>query len=445
MDTLIGQISEFAEAFRQKEMPERLMRISADLFTDSMGCMMAGLHEESTGRLLTYLRNKKKTDEIRDFRNELDAEEKALLYGFISHNFDFDNSSNIIGHNSAVLFPALFSMCDENPISGEAFLKAYVFGTEVSFAIAKKMIPGMNFRGFHITPVFGVIGAAAACAFVSGMRGEAFANAISIAISHCSGLMAQFGSDMKFYHCGMGASAAVRAVLLAQAGVIGKQDVLESKSGFFHAYYQMPEDINLYLGEQWNMLEESFLIKAYPCCSASHSAIYGMQQFLEETGISPEQILSIKVFVPEYTPHNLIYREPSNATEAKFSMYFAIANILKNREYDLRSFGPENLSSPELKKHMMKVEMTVSEEFPAFVEAEPCRLEIVCENGEYERKIPFGLGRTLDSPLDKEQLKKKFVMCAERHSANAEACFEELYDIRRVEEVHWDLQKGTIK
>ena len=65
-----------------------------------------------------------------------------------------------------MLFPAMLALSDETAVSGHDFIRAYLLGTEVSFKAASFMIPGMNFRGFHITPVFGVIGAAAACAWL---------------------------------------------------------------------------------------------------------------------------------------------------------------------------------------------------------------------------------------------------------------------------------------
>ena len=296
MSYFTEQICEFCKNYGEKELPLKMEDIAADLFADSMGCMKAGLYENSARSITKYLSAKKGTDveESERLLEKLDAEEKALFYGFVSHNFDFDNSSNIIGHNSAVLFPAMLALSDEMAVSGRDFIRAYLLGTEVSFKAASFMIPGMNFRGFHITPVFGVIGAAAACAWLLKLGEAEFVNAVSIAVSQCSGLMAQFGSMMKFCHCGLAASAAVRSVYMASAGVTGKPDVLEGKSGFFQAYYQPAAAKSMNLGEPWSMLRESFLIKAYPCCSASHSAIYGMQSFLRETGIDPRAVKSVK-------------------------------------------------------------------------------------------------------------------------------------------------------
>lgn len=447
MSYFTEQIYEFGKNYMGKELPQKMEDIAADLFADSMGCMKAGLYENSARSITKYLRAKKGLDaeEPERLLEMLDAEEKALFYGFISHSFDFDNSSNIIGHNSAVLFPALLSLSDVTKVSGRDFIRAYLLGTEVSFKIASFMIPGMNFRGFHITPVFGVIGAAAACAWLLRLDEARFVNALSIAVSQCSGLMAQFGSMMKFCHCGIAAAGAVRAVLMARAGVTGKPDVLEGKSGFFQAYYQSVSAETLSLGEPWSMLKESFLIKAYPCCSASHSAIYGMQNFLKETGTDPRDIKSVKVFVPKYTTNNLIYSRPRSETEAKFSMNFAVANVMKNFDYDFGAFAPENMESPVLSDYMDRVEMIVTDRYPDFVEAEPCVLKIETDNGTYEKEIPFGLGRTLDSPLSREQLLKKFVMCTKGRFASPEETFDKMHAVACTPEIRFNIFKGEIQ
>lgn len=447
MSYFTEQICEFCKNYGEKELPLKMEDIAADLFADSMGCMKAGLYENSARSITKYLSAKKRTDveEPERLLEKLDAEEKALFYGFVSHNFDFDNSSNIIGHNSAVLFPAMLALSDETAVSGHDFIRAYLLGTEVSFKAASFMIPGMNFRGFHITPVFGVIGAAAACAWLLKLGEAEFVNAVSIAVSQCSGLMAQFGSMMKFCHCGLAASAAVRSVYMASAGVTGKPDVLEGKNGFFQAYYQPAAAKSMNLGEPWSMLRESFLIKAYPCCSASHSAIYGMQSFLRETGIDPRAVKSVKVLVPKYTTNNLIYSRPRNETEAKFSMNFAVANVMKNFDYDFGAFARDNIESPELLGYMEKVEMSVTDKFPDFVEAEPCVLKIETYGKTYEKEIPFGLGRTLDSPLSREQLLKKFTMCTQGRFASPEETFDKMHKAASAPRIRFNIFKGEIQ
>ena len=447
MSYFTEQIYGFCQEYGNMELPRRLEEIASDLFADSMGCMKAGLYESSARSITKYLSAKKGLDfeEQERLLEKLDAEEKALFYGFVSHNFDFDNSSNIIGHNSAVLFPALLALSGETAVSGRDFIRAYLLGTEVSFKVASFMIPGMNFRGFHITPVFGVIGAAAACAWLLKFGEAEFVNAVSIAVSQCSGLMAQFGSMMKFCHCGLAASGALRAVKMALAGVTGKPDVLEGKSGFFQAYYQPAQATDTGLGNPWSMLRESFLIKAYPCCSASHSAIYGMQSFLRETGTDPREIKSVKVLVPKYTTNNLIYSRPRNETEAKFSMNFAVANVMKNFDYDFGAFERENIESPELRDYMERVEMAVTDKYPDFVEAEPCVLEIETGRGTYEKEIPFGLGRTLDSPLSREQLLKKFTMCTRGRFASPEETFDKMHAAASASRIRFNIFKGDIQ
>ena len=222
MSYFTEQIYGFCQEYGNMELPRKLEEIASDLFADSMGCMKAGLYESSARSITKYLSAKKGLDfeEPERLLEKLDAEEKALFYGFVSHNFDFDKlfkqSSDTIRRCS---FRRLLALSGETAVSGRDFIRAYLLGTEVSFKVASFMIPGMNFRGFHITPVFGVIGAAAACAWLLKLGEAEFVNAVSIAVSQCSGLMAQFGSMMKFCHCGLAASGALRG---SQNGARGR-------------------------------------------------------------------------------------------------------------------------------------------------------------------------------------------------------------------------------
>ena len=157
------------------------------------------------------------------------------------------------------------------------------------------------------------------------------------------------------------------------------------------------------------------------------------------------EIKSVKVLVPKYTTNNLIYSRPRNETEAKFSMNFAVANVMKNFDYDFGAFARENIESPELRDYMERVEMTVTDKYPDFVEAEPCVLKIETGRGTYENEIPFGLGRTLDSPLSREQLLKKFTMCTRGRFASPEETFDKIHAAASASRIRFNIFKGDIQ
>ena len=133
-----------------------------------------------------------------------------------------------------------------------------------------------------------------------------------------------------------------------------------------------------------------------------------------ETGTDPREIKSVKVLVPKYTTNNLIYSRPRNETEAKFSMNFAVANVMKNFDYDFGAFARENIESPELRDYMERVEMTVTDKYP-------------------------------DSPLSREQLLKKFTMCTRGRFASPEDTFDKMHAVASVSRIRFNIFKGDIQ
>src|SRR5262249_19421403 len=89
----------------------------------------------------------------------------ALVHGGAPPPRAFDGINNTLGgHRSAPILPALFALADERPVSGRAFIAAFVAGFETECKIGS----GVHFhhytKGWHPTATLGVFGtAAAAC------------------------------------------------------------------------------------------------------------------------------------------------------------------------------------------------------------------------------------------------------------------------------------------
>ena len=60
------------------------------------------------------------------------------------------------------MIPALISAASLDAYDGKQFINAVVVGYEVICRLAAAMHPHSRYRGFHNTPVMGVMGAAAA-------------------------------------------------------------------------------------------------------------------------------------------------------------------------------------------------------------------------------------------------------------------------------------------
>lgn len=416
---MIPEIIAFLKSTKYEDIPAELLAVSDAVIPDNIACMLRGSREASAQPMYRMLAEAPEgTHRVPFASKEVPVEEAALALGYFGHALDFDNSSNLIGHTSSILAATLTTLAESSDFSGRDAVLAWHLAMEVSFKIAEQAVPKLNFRGWHITPVFGTIGACVLAGQLMRLDEETFSHALSLAVSHCSGMMVQFGSHAKFYHCGMAAANGIRACRMASYGVRGNLNAFEGENGFYQAFCGVKPHA-LGLGSPWSLTKYSLLIKLFPCCSAAHAAICGAMDFRKS---HPEaNVESVLVEVPEYSLHNLIHPNPRTSDEARFSMQYAVGNALVNGAFGFAAFTPDGLADQSVRRMGEKVEMRVTSDYPAFVEEEPCRLTI-CHDGEtWTRAIPYGRGRTLDSPASEEELLGKFLDCVSDFLTREEA------------------------
>lgn len=199
----------------------------------------------------------------------------ALLGGVQAHVLDLDDAhATVRGHPSAVLLPALLSLADE-ATPGEDLLAAYVVGVEVMARLGALAGRSHHAAGWHPTATLGGIAAAVAGARLLGLGQQGAATAASLAASMAGGTRAQFGSDAKPLHAGLAATAGVRAVTWARAGLTGGAGALfgpDSLAGAMSFEVTDPEYAEAVLGEgwgeRWALTDPGLWVKRYPFCSA---------------------------------------------------------------------------------------------------------------------------------------------------------------------------------
>src|SRR6266851_3342201 len=147
----------------------------------------------------------------------VDMASAALLNGITSHTFDFDDTHlKTIIHPTGPVASALLALAEHRPVSGEAFIHAFVLGAEVECRIGNAVYPSHYDIGWHITGTAGVFGAAAAAGRLLGLTEQQLVWALGIAATQASGLREMFGSMCKPLHVGLAARNGLQAALLAQ-------------------------------------------------------------------------------------------------------------------------------------------------------------------------------------------------------------------------------------
>ena len=142
------------------------------------------------------------------------------------------------GHVGVVVLPAALAAAEHTGAGGEALLAGIVAGYETALRIGRGHAAAASRRGFRTTPLYGVIGAAAAAARLHGLPAERTADALALAANLAGGLreFAVAGTDEYVLQAGSAARSGLTATWCAAQGMRGAPTILEGPAGFLRAY-----------------------------------------------------------------------------------------------------------------------------------------------------------------------------------------------------------------
>ena len=419
--------------------PEEAAAIIRSGFIDTIGTMIAGREEDAVRLLAAQIAERRSGAEEATFLlgpmrgYSADA---ALLNGTAAHALDYDDVA-IGGHPSTVLVPAILAEGERLGVDGAAALRAYLVGYEVWAELIAREPDPHHRKGWHPTGVFGTVGAAAAVAHLHGMDAAHAAQAVALAGSMASGLVANFGSMTKPLHAGRAAAAAVESVRLAARGFTASADAMEHHAGFLAALSpagRANRDAPATLGGTLRILETGLCIKRYPMCYATHRAIDGMLALTARENLRPEDVTEIEVSVGATQASMLRNHRPDTGLAAKFSLEFAIASALVARRVGLGELTDEFVMKPEVQAQFAKLRIVETDT--------QCPVEPIFAFTDRVR-VRTGTGRVLDSgdirfphgnakdPLSIAELREKFMECAGAAPPDASAVFDRLATLDR--------------
>jgi 2-methylcitrate dehydratase PrpD len=330
---------------------------------DAIGVLLAGSTQPVGEAIQRYVRARGGNPEATvigpGFKTSVT--EAALANGTMAHALDYDDMG-AYGHPTVPLLPALLAIGEWCGSSGRQVLACYCIGFEVGTALYQ--VGGYNQyeRGFHSTPVFGTIAAAAASARLLGLDVERTAMALGIAASEASGVGRNNGTMTKPLHAGLAARNGVTAALLAKEGVTAAPDIFEAKQGFCETFlgdnrYDL-DRIVASLGNPFKA-QDALIIKKYPCCGGNHSALDAVLGLMREHDLTYDQIELVEVQAMPYTSPVLRYPEPRTGLNGKFSIQHAVGAAIRDGRVAIEHFTDEAVRDPGLQAAARKVRAEV--------------------------------------------------------------------------------------
>ncbi len=337
----------------------------------------------------------------------------AFYNGFAIHCLEWDAvHEGAVVHALSVVTAALLARSDQgNGSDGEDFLTALAVGVDVASGLGIAATGPMR---FFRPATAGVIGAALACARLSRMPSEKFADVMGLAYSFAGGTMqAHVEASIALpLQIGNAARAATMAVALVEAGMDGPHDALDGPFGY--GALIEPLDLHRYtrdLGRVWRIGEVA--TKPFPSGRASHGAL-GELQALYHGGLRLEDVAEIELFAPPLI-ERLVgrpYKPDMTPAYARLCLAILAPLMLRDGVIDPAFFAGEALHCEELVALAGNVTVTLDNN-PDGNAMIPQRLIITKQDGSViEREITASLG-SIEKPMDAAQRRAKYDLCRE--------------------------------
>ena len=262
----------------------------------------------------------------------------AHLNGIDAHVLDYDDSNGVLRlHPSVVMLPGLLALAEQRGFTLQRVGEAYAVGYEVMAAVASGHLEGHYRRGWHVTTTIGLIGAAAACARLLGLDAAATAVTLGLCGSSVGGSRVSFGTAAKPYQVGAAAAAAVRAALAAEAGVDAGDFIDDPGLGLGPLVTgQEVAPVIPQRGAAWALITNPPKIKTLPTCFATHHAVEAVRSL--ELAVAPGDIRDVEVVTSATGLVPLIRHLPETPTQARFSMPYVLAAVLRHGTARLSDF-----------------------------------------------------------------------------------------------------------
>lgn len=365
---ITAKLAEFVVNTRYDDVPGEVMRLAKNSFLDTLGIALGGMTERAPQLLIQHARELGGTPTASVLAQNLrtNAPNAALINGTAADIVGWSDISVIqMTHPSVSICPAVWAIGEQLKCSGKEVLLAHVLGLEVADKIGAGVKPGFQLKGWHPLAVLNTFGAAAATGKLLGLDVEQLCNALGIAGAEASGMRVAMGTMSKAYGAGRSARDGVTAGLLARLGYTGPTDVIEGRDGFLQTFGDGATGAGILdrLGDPYEFVSPGITLKKFPACTRSHNGIQGMLNLRRLHNLRPADIGAIECLVTPAVMDYLKFPRPQSKFEAKYSMEFCLATVVRDGAVTVSSFADERVRDPELNALMNKITMTVAPEY----------------------------------------------------------------------------------
>jgi 2-methylcitrate dehydratase PrpD len=418
----------FAKNFvntKYEDLPREVVEATKKEILDLLGVALGGASQPGATHVCALVKEwgGKEESSIIGSRQKVPAPNAAQANATMAHALDFDDV-----HEAAVMHPGIASIPvamavgeAAGNLSGKELITSAALGVDMMCRLALATTPGKSpiELGWHLTSLFGFMGAAATAARVMHLDEEKIVDAIGIGYHQCggNGQCVKDGALTKRLGPGFAVKGGITAALMAKAGVTGAKNTFEGEWGFYRQYAHGDYSREILLADLGKRFEGvNVAIKPYPCCRGVHPAIDAALALISEENIRSKDIQEIVLSVTDAHLKLLCSpldakRSPRSPVDAQFSIPWGVASAIVGMRVGLNDYTDSAIRNREVLEvtQKMQVEVDNSLHKPG---PEPTRVKIVTNDGKaYAKVVENPLG-SLERPMSFEDCARKFADCA---------------------------------
>ncbi len=418
----------FAKNFvntKYENLPPEVVEATKKEILDLLGVALGGANQPGATHVCALVKEwgGKEESSIIGSRQKVPAPNAAQANATMAHTLDFDDV-----HEAAVMHPGIASVPvvlavgeAQGNLSGRELITCAALGVDMMCRLALATTPGKSpiDLGWHLTSVFGFMGAAATAARVMGLDEETIVNAIGIGYhqSGGNGQCVKDGALTKRLGPGFAVKGGITAALMARAGVTGAKNSLEGEWGFYRQYADGDYSREILVADLGKRFEGvNVAIKPYPCCRGIHPAIDAALAIVSGEKLRPRDIKEIILAVTDAHLALLCQpldakRSPRSPVDAQFSIPWGVASAIVGGSVGLDDFTDSAIRNPKVLEvtRRMRVELDNSLHKPG---PEPTRVTVKTSDGKaFAEVVEHPLG-SLERPMSFEDCARKFKDCA---------------------------------
>lgn len=414
----MGETRELAEdiiSTRFADVPDDTLEHAKRAIRDYVGVALYGSHHAVGERLSRFVADQSAGRESTVIgRGRASATGAALANGTFGHAIDYDDTfESIVLHPTSPVFAAALAAAERVDASGPDLLTGYIVGCEAAYRIGHSTYPEHYRNGWHATGTIGSFGAAAAAGSIMDLDTDPMRRALGISASGSSSLKKNFGSMTKPLHAGRAAETGLQAAILAADGFSADADILEGPigygavmtvdGGYDPAVLVEPTD-------RWAVLDIGF--KPYPSGVITHAAMDALRSIVIDRDLAVADVESVTVTLDDAASEMLIHSNPEDALQAKFSIEFCLAAILRERTAGIHEFTDEYVGQPETRAAMATVKRAFeSNLFGADYAGYGARVVVETTDGETVTAEEKHAPGSPTNPVSDDRLVAKFREC----------------------------------